>query len=198
MSKIIYALLATVTVLVLLFTYRTSTDAVAPAALEPLAVSPAGQGNSSGGQTDADGEGDGEGDDEADDERDSDDESSSGGTTSSGSSHGSGSTTGSGGTTSATSSGLSDGTYQGTTASTRWGPVQVQITVSGGQIIDSQVLQYPTGNSTDERINGYAIPILNSEVLDAQSAQIDMVSGATVTSSGYVDSLQSALDQAHG
>lgn len=110
----------------------------------------------------------------------------------------SGDTTSSGGTTSGASSGLSDGTYQGTTSSTRWGPVQVQITVSGGQITGSQVLQYPTGNSRDEQINSYAIPVLNGEVLDAQSAQIDMVSGATVTSGGYIDSLQSALDQAHG
>ena len=110
----------------------------------------------------------------------------------------SGGTTSSGGSTSATSSGLQDGTYQGTTASTQWGPVQVQITVSGGRITDSQVLQYPTGTGRDEQINGYAIPVLNGEVLDAQSAQIDMVSGATVTSGGYLDSLQSALDQAHG
>ncbi|MFC8797459.1 FMN-binding protein [Promicromonospora sp. NPDC057138] len=156
MSRIVYALLATFTGLVLLFGYRTSTEVVTPTALEPQALSPTVQGNSSSG------------------------------------------TTSSGGTTSGTSTGLSDGTYQGTTASTRWGPVQVQITVSGGQITDAQALQYPTGNSTDDRINSYAIPVLNGEVLDAQNTQIDMVSGATVTSGGYLDSLQSALDQARG
>jgi uncharacterized protein with FMN-binding domain len=162
MNRIVYALLATLTGVLLLFGYRTSTEVVTPTALEPLSTSPAVPGNSSGGST------------------------SSGGMTSSG------------GTTSGASTGLSDGTYQGTTASTRWGPVQVQVTVSGGQITDAQALQHPTGNSTDDRINSYAIPVLNGEVLDAQNAQIDMVSGATVTSGGYQDSLQSALDQAHG
>ena len=59
-----------------------------------------------------------------------------------------------------------------------------------------QVLQYPSGNGTDAQINGYALPVLIQETLDAQSANIDMVSGATVTSGGYTESLQSALDQA--
>ena len=58
------------------------------------------------------------------------------------------------------------------------------------------MLQYPTGNGRDEQINGYALPILIQETLDGQSAEIDMVSGATVTSVGYLQSLQSALDQA--
>jgi uncharacterized protein with FMN-binding domain len=58
------------------------------------------------------------------------------------------------------------------------------------------VIQYPSGNNTDEQINSYALPTLVRATLDAQSANIDMVSGATVTSGGYVQSLQSALDQA--
>ena len=58
------------------------------------------------------------------------------------------------------------------------------------------MLQYPTGNGTDQQINSYALPILIQETMDAQSANIDMVSGATVTSDGYLQSLQSALDQA--
>ena len=54
----------------------------------------------------------------------------------------------------------------------------------------------PTGNGKDRQINASALPILTKETLSAQSADIDMVSGATVTSEGYVQSLQSALDQA--
>jgi hypothetical protein len=78
---------------------------------------------------------------------------------------------------------------------TQWGPVQVQVTVDAGVITDVTPLQYPTGNSTDDQINGYALPILIDDTLQAQSADIDMVSGATVTSTGYIQSLQAALDQ---
>jgi hypothetical protein len=84
----------------------------------------------------------------------------------------------------------------GSVASTQWGPVQVQLTVDGsGAITAVQVLQHPSGNSKDDEINSYALPVLTQETVDAQSAQIDMVSGATVTSTGYLQSLQSALDQ---
>ena len=79
---------------------------------------------------------------------------------------------------------------------TRWGPVQVQITVSAGTITAVDVLQYPHGNGKDQQINAYALPILVQDTLSAQSANIDMVSGATVTSDGYVESLQAALDEA--
>ena len=65
-----------------------------------------------------------------------------------------------------------------------------------GSITDVSVLQYPNGKGRDAEINSYALPTLIQETLDQQSAQIDMVSGATVTSTGYVQSLQSALDQA--
>jgi uncharacterized protein with FMN-binding domain len=106
-----------------------------------------------------------------------------------------GTTSGSGGTTSqsATGSGTS---VTGSVAQTQWGPVQVQLLVSGGKITDVTVLQSPNGNGKDQEINDYALPILTRETIDAQSAGIDMVSGATVTSNGYVQSLQSALDQA--
>ena len=87
-------------------------------------------------------------------------------------------------------------TATGGVAQTQWGPVQVQLSLDGGAITKVSVLQYPTGNNTDAQINGYALPILIDETLQAQSAQIDMVSGATVTSTGYTQSLQSALDQA--
>ena len=79
---------------------------------------------------------------------------------------------------------------------TRWGPVQVKITVQGGKITKVTCLQQPSGNSRDAEINSRALPILINESLSAQNANIDMVSGATVTSEGYVQSLQAALDEA--
>lgn len=85
----------------------------------------------------------------------------------------------------------------GSTAQTQWGPVQVQITVRGGRITDATAVQYPNGNGHDAAVNSYALPVLAREVVRAQSAQIDLVSGATITSVGYVQSLQSALDRAH-
>jgi uncharacterized protein with FMN-binding domain len=80
---------------------------------------------------------------------------------------------------------------------TRWGPVQVQITVDNGKITAADVLQVPLDNPRDQMINSYAVPVLNSEAVQGQSASIDMVSGATVTSQGYLQSLQSAIDKAH-
>jgi uncharacterized protein with FMN-binding domain len=88
------------------------------------------------------------------------------------------------------------GAVTGAVAQTRWGPVQVQITVENGRITGVTVPQYPDGNGRDRQINDVALPELVQETLSAQSADIDMVSGATVTSDGYLESLQSALDQA--
>ncbi|WP_138734191.1 FMN-binding protein [Modestobacter excelsi] len=99
------------------------------------------------------------------------------------------------GSTSGSTSG-STTTYTGDSAPTRWGPVQVEITVSDGRVTDVSVVEYPHENGKDQQINARALPVLVQETLDAQSADIDMVSGATVTSDGYVESLQSALDQA--
>ncbi|MCU1619680.1 MAG: hypothetical protein JWR41_1686 [Modestobacter sp.] len=87
-------------------------------------------------------------------------------------------------------------TVTGPSASTRWGPVQVQLTVAGGVITDVTVVEYPSGNGKDRQINARALPVLVRETLAAQSTGIDMVSGATVTSEGYLVSLQGALDQA--
>ena len=89
------------------------------------------------------------------------------------------------------------GTYTGDSVMTRWGAVQVEITVADGKITAVQAVEYPQNNARDRQINAYALPVLAQEVTQAQSAQIDVVSGATVTSDGYVQSLQSALDQAH-
>jgi uncharacterized protein with FMN-binding domain len=84
----------------------------------------------------------------------------------------------------------------GAVADTRWGPVQVQITVANGSITNVSVVQYPNSNGRDQEINAQALPILIQETLKSQSASIDMVSGATYTSDGYLTSLQSALDSA--
>lgn len=93
-------------------------------------------------------------------------------------------------------SGYQDGTYTGAATNTRFGAVQVQVTVSGGKITAVDVPAYPDGNGRDRQINERAVPQLVSETMDAQSADIHMVSGATYTSNGYLQSLQSALDQA--
>jgi uncharacterized protein with FMN-binding domain len=87
--------------------------------------------------------------------------------------------------------------YKGSVAETRWGDVQVTITVTDGKITSVAVPVYPTANRRDQEINARALPILKQETLDAQSADIDTVSGATVTSDGYIESLQAALDAAH-
>ena len=88
------------------------------------------------------------------------------------------------------------GTYTGDSVMTRWGAVQVEITVADGKITAVQAVEYPQNNARDRQINAYALPVLAQEVTQAQSAQIDVVSGATVTSDGYIQSLQSALDSA--
>ena len=88
-------------------------------------------------------------------------------------------------------------TVNGAPADTRYGPVQVQITWDHGRILSSRAIQYPTESDRDQQINSYAIPRLNQETVQAQSSQIDTVSGATYTSDGYRQSLQSAIDAAN-
>jgi uncharacterized protein with FMN-binding domain len=84
----------------------------------------------------------------------------------------------------------------GNVIQTRYGPVQVRVTVTGHRISDITPLQLPQGSGHDEQIDQEAVPQLRSEALAAQSAHIDIISGATYTSDGYAQSLQSALDQA--
>ncbi|MEA5365232.1 FMN-binding protein [Amycolatopsis sp., V23-08] len=144
MRRIAITFAATVSVVVLLFSYRTSTDATPAAAGRPLGTQPT--------------------------------------------------RTTSPAAPAPTGSG---GTFTGEAADTRYGPVQVQITVAGGKITDAQAVQYPQESGRDVRINAAAVPELNQETLQAQSAQIDTVSGATYTSEGYQQSLQSAIDAAH-
>lgn len=93
-------------------------------------------------------------------------------------------------------SGLADGTYTGDTETNRWGDVQVQITVTGGEITDVTVLQYPDEDDKSVRINQQALPTLIQSTLTAQSADVDTVSGATYTSDSYRESLQTAIDDA--
>lgn len=86
----------------------------------------------------------------------------------------------------------------GDTVNTRYGPVQVQVTLAGRRITAVDVVKYPNSERRDREINSSALPVLNQEAIAAQSARIDVVSGATYTSDGYVRSLQSALDRAKG
>ena len=154
MRRITYWALSTVSVLLLLFSYRTSTSSSFG-----TGVVAAGSANTGAG--------------------------------------GAGGTSASGGSGSSTGSSTTAQTFTGEAISTRFGDVQVQITVVGGKVTKSTVTQVPWNDRRDQEINSYAVPILNGEVVTAQSANIDMVSGATYTSDGYIQSLQSALDQAH-
>ena len=104
---------------------------------------------------------------------------------------------GSGGGGSGTATSTATQSVTGSAVGTPYGPVQITVTSTGGRITDVQVLQAPWSSGTDQQINGYALPILIQETIDAQSATIDMVSGATYTSNGYIQSLQSVLDQLH-
>ena len=97
--------------------------------------------------------------------------------------------TGSGTTTTASA------TVDGPVVDTRYGAIQVEIVVANGQLQDVVAIQLPTGRRSGQ-ISNAAAPILREEALQAQSASIDTVSGATYTSDAYAQSLQAALDQA--
>ncbi|MEU1591634.1 FMN-binding protein [Streptomyces sp. NPDC005708] len=88
-------------------------------------------------------------------------------------------------------------TVTGDVSQTQYGPVQVRLTVSGGKITEAEAVQAPKGGVSDQK-TALAVPKLNQEAVSAQSADIDAVSGATYTSAGYKESLQSALDKAGG
>ncbi len=170
MRRITTWLLSTISALVLLFSYHTSTSS---GAATSIVASGTDTGSASG------------------------DTSGDGPSTDSGTSSDSGS--GDSGSSSDSGSGTSSAakTYTGDAVTTRFGDVQVRITVENGKITDSQVTQVPWNDHKDQEINSYAVPILNREAVDQQGADIDMVSGATYTSQGYIGSLQSAIDQAN-
>ncbi len=84
----------------------------------------------------------------------------------------------------------------GKTVSTRYGPVQVELTIKDGKITDAQALELPTDRQYSAEISNYVAPYLRKMVLQAQSANIDIISGATYTSTGYARSVQAALNSA--
>jgi uncharacterized protein with FMN-binding domain len=176
MKRIATWLLSTVSIVVLLFGYHTSTSGALSATSPAGVLAPPGSGSGAASGSNSSGSG------------------SSGGSNSSGS--GSGTSGGSGSGSGNSGANSAPATVAGGVAQTQWGPVQVQLTVANDKITDVAMLQYPNGNSTDLQINSYALPILMRATVQAQSANIDMISGATVTSVGYLQSLQSALDQA--
>ena len=89
-----------------------------------------------------------------------------------------------------------DQTVTGATAQTRWGPVQVQITVKDGKIVDAVGLQYPNGDRRSQWISDQAIPWLVEETLAEQIADVQIIGGATYTSMGWRQSLASAMQKA--
>ncbi len=162
MRRIVTAILSTITAVVLIFGYHTSTNNTASAA-SPVVQQPAPPSSA----------------------------------TPSRSGKKSGSSTPSPSPASRSSQPTPSATYTGGVADTQWGPVQVQITVHDHKITRARAVQYPQGTSNDAQINSYALPVLDQQVIQKQSARIDTVSGATVTSDGYLQSLQSAIDAAH-
>lgn len=116
--------------------------------------------------------------------------------------------TGSGGTVSASpgtqgqasntglSGNIKDGVYTGSEVDAYYGLVKVQTTIRGGKIADVQFLEYPSDRRTSVRINSIAVPDLQQESIQAQTANVDIISGATLTSEAFRISLQTALDSA--
>ena len=93
---------------------------------------------------------------------------------------------------------MESGSFDGNAIVTRFGVVQVRITVDDGRITSVEALQVPNRDRHDYLINDRAVPILNASAVRTQSAEVDLVSGATLTSHAYVESLQSAIDRANG
>lgn len=91
-----------------------------------------------------------------------------------------------------------DGTYNGPEVDAFYGLVQVQVVVQNGKISNVHFLEYPSDRRTSQRINSFAVPTLQQEAMQAQSANVDWISGATLTSQAFQMSLQSALNQAKG
>jgi uncharacterized protein with FMN-binding domain len=88
-----------------------------------------------------------------------------------------------------------NGVFTGPTVEMEYGPVQVAIDVQGGKITDVKAMQYPVDRPRSQFINSQAVPLLRSEVLQAQSANVNVISGATFTSEAFAASLQAAIAQ---
>ena len=182
MRRIVLWAMSTLTVLVLLFSYSTSRSSSALVAAETRTVTTTSKTSDSTGST--------SGSSSASATDSSGQQPTDTSATSSGSS-------GSSGTSGTTSTSSAAKTYAGDAVMTRYGNVQVQITVKDGKITTAEVLQVPWNDRHDQMINSEAVPVYNQETVAAQSAQIDVVSGATYTWDGYTQSLQSAIDQAN-
>ena len=89
-----------------------------------------------------------------------------------------------------------DGSFTGPAYNTYYGPVQVQVNIQNGRVVAVDVPVYPADRRASQRINGRALPALESEVISAQSARVNIISGATLTSEAYLRSLNAALGDA--
>ncbi len=110
---------------------------------------------------------------------------------------GSAATGSTGSTGNAASGSTTAATYDGTSVQTRFGTVQVQVTIQGGKITEVTPLQLTDAERKSAQISSRAAPVLRSEVIQAQSANVQTIGGATVTSDAYLTSLQAALDAAN-
>jgi uncharacterized protein with FMN-binding domain len=104
-------------------------------------------------------------------------------------------TTSGGATQAAPATSNVSGVFTGPTVEMQYGPVQVAINVKSGRITDVKAVQYPVDRPRSAFINAQAVPLLRSEVLQAQSAKINVISGATFTSEAFANSLQAAISQ---
>ena len=92
-----------------------------------------------------------------------------------------------------TPTGYKNGTFTGSVADAFYGPLQVQAVISGGKIVDVKFLQYPNDRPTSVEVNSQAMPYLKAEAIQAQTSQIDIVSGATQSSEAFRISMAAAL-----
>ena len=180
MRRIVLAVAGTITGLVLLLGYPTSLNRSTTVAATGAVAEGTTDSGTSPGQDEAGSDG------------------GSGSTGSGSESSGSGSGSGSSDSGSSGTSGSSSvsGTFTGDSVQTRYGAVQVEIVVVDGAVTSADAIRHPDRDHESAQINSWAVPALNDQVVSAQSANISMISGATVTSMGYLTSLQSAFDQA--
>jgi uncharacterized protein with FMN-binding domain len=89
-----------------------------------------------------------------------------------------------------------DGSFTGPAVNTYYGPVQVQANISDGRLVSVRVPEYPADRRASQRINSQALPLLEREVISAQTARVNIISGATLTSEAYLRSLDAALRDA--
>ena len=98
----------------------------------------------------------------------------------------------------ATKGSYADGSYTGPETDAYYGPMRIQAIIQGGKLVGIKVLEYPSDRRTSVAINRQALPMLRDEVIAAQSARVDIISGATLSSRAFIESLDAALGQAAG